>query len=257
MQYIDIHTHLNLDAFKEDREAVYGRMAAEDVACINVGTRRDTSEKALTLAREHQTGVYATVGLHPNEVTHEIFEYDTYKALGQYQEVVAIGECGLDYFRSEEEISNIQKEAFVAQIELANELHKPLMLHVRAGAYGDAYKEAYELIRAHAKVLGNVHFFAGSLDEAKRFWDIGYSTSFTGVITFTHDYDEVVKEAPKELIHAETDAPYVTPAPDRGKRNEPQNVIRVYERIAELRGIEREEMRMQLLKNAETLFSLS
>jgi TatD DNase family protein len=112
------------------------------------------------------------------------------------------------------------------------------------------------MLKSLAKVKGNAHFFAGSLEDAKKFWDLGYSTSFTGVLTFTHDYDEVVRHAPKELIHAETDAPYVAPVPYRGKRNEPVYVIEVVKKIADLRGVSVEDMKSQLLKNAQAMFGL-
>lgn len=255
MKYVDIHTHVNLDAFADDAVEVSERTLADGVSFINVGTGKATSEKAVALAHTFNE-VFATVGVHPNEVLDEPFEYDFYKTLAEDEKVVALGECGLDFFRSDEHAFAKQREVFVAHIELANELQKPLMLHVRAGEGGDAYKEAFELIKAHAQVPGNVHFFAGSVEEGKRFWDIGYSTSFTGVITFTHDYDEVVRSAPKELLHAETDAPYVTPVPHRGERNEPAHVQAVYRKIAELRGVDEDAMRAQLVENAQTLFNI-
>ncbi len=189
----------------------------------------------------------------------EEFDLDTYRPLAEDPTVVAIGECGLDYYRCDEATIEKQRAAFISQIELANEVGKPLMLHVRpsteAGA-PEAYGDAFELVKQHAKVRGNVHFFAGTVDEAKRFWEIGYSTSFTGVITFTHDYDEPVKAAPKELIHAETDAPYVTPVPHRGTRNEPRYVTEVVQRQAELRGVAPAEWAIQLRENARTLFGI-
>jgi TatD DNase family protein len=106
-------------------------------------------------------------------------------------------------------------------------------------------------------VLGDVHFFAGTYDIAKQFWDMGYTTSFTGVITFAKEYDETVKNAPLDMLHAETDAPYVAPVPFRGHRNEPLHVREVYKRIAELRGEDEEVVRVQLLENARRLFSIS
>ncbi len=277
MTYSDVHTHINLAAFAEDREVVTGRALEADVAHINVGTQYKTSEAAVALAEQFSEGVYATVGLHPVHTsasyhdseelggdygkaftsTGEEFNYDAYKKLAMHQKVVAIGECGLDFYRmpSEEEWHK-QIEAFEMQIALANEVKKPLMLHLRSGNGRNAYKEAQDILKRSAKVLGNSHFFAGSLDDARGFWDMGYTTSFTGVLTFTHNYDEVVKAAPLDMLHAETDAPYVAPVPHRGDRNEPSYVIEVVKKIAEIRGEEENAITTALFENARRIFGI-
>ncbi|MCA9363730.1 TatD family hydrolase [Candidatus Kaiserbacteria bacterium] len=273
--YIDIHTHLNLSAFSEDWKEAAKRAQEEGVALINVGTQRDTSAAAVEIA-DATDGVYATIGIHPVHATKsyhdeqelgpeqkgftsrgEEFDHDYYAELAKSPKVVAVGECGLDYYRVDKDAKEKQEETFIRQIEFANEIERPLMLHVRASqGTMDAYEDALVLVKRYAKVRGNVHFFAGSLEVAKQFWDIGYSTSFTGVLTFTHDYDAVVQAAPKELIHAETDAPYVAPVPHRGERNEPLHVREVYKKIAELRGEDEEVMRAQLVENASNLFGI-
>ena len=272
--YIDVHTHANLAAFRDDYADVIRRALDAGVAMINVGTQYDTSKRAVELLDEFPEGVYATVGLHPihtspsyhdkDEVGEEgkaftsrgeVFDHAVYKELASHPKVVAIGECGLDYYRVLDPEDHIkQVEAFEMHIALANELQKPLMLHLRSGKGGNAYKDAQRILKAQAKVRGDSHFFAGSLEDAKGFWDMDYSTSFTGVITFARDYDDVVREAPAHLIHAETDAPYVTPAPHRGKRNEPVYVIEVVKKLAELRGTTLEAQRTQLMENARTMF---
>lgn len=276
-RYIDVHTHVNLNAFKEDWEAAIERSRAEGVAMINVGTQIDTSKRAVEIAEGFESGVYATIGVHPVHTTKsyhdekelgeegkaftsrgEEFDPEQYRALGESEKVAAIGECGLDYFRIEKDTKEKQEEAFIAQIELANELNKPLMLHVRASEGSmDAYKDALKIVKRYAKVRGNVHFFAGTLDIAKTFWEIGYTTSFTGVITFAKQYDEVIQHAPLTMLHGETDAPYVAPKPFRGQRNEPIHVREVYKKIAELRGEDEESVRLQLLQNARELFGVS
>ena len=114
----------------------------------------------------------------------------------------------------------------------------------------------YALLKQHAKVPFNVHFYAGTWEQAKRFFDIGGTISFTGVITFAKDYEEVVKHAPLDLIHAETDCPYVAPVPHRGKRCEPWMVVEVVKKIAEIKGVEEETVRLQLLENARTLYGV-
>lgn len=234
-----------------------------------VGTQYDTSSAAVALA-ERYDNVWATIGLHPihtsksyhdekelgeggKEFTSrgEAFESAKYEALGRSPRVIAVGECGLDYFRVDESTKGVQSEAFIQQIELANTLGKPLMLHIR-----NAYDDALEILKAHAKVRGDVHFFAGDWDIAKQFLDMGFTLSFTGVITFTADYDEVVKNAPLDMLLSETDAPYVTPAPHRGKRNEPAYVEYVVRRIAEIKGESFERTQEQLLINARRVFGI-
>jgi TatD DNase family protein len=276
MEYIDIHAHVNVAAFKDDGNEVINRALEAGVAMIHVGTQFDTSIRAVALVSEYSEGVYATVGLHPihtgpsffdsQELDEsekgftnkgELFDAEKYRDLAVHPRVVAIGECGLDYYRDiRDEDWRKQVEAFEMQIAFANKMGKPLMLHVRNGSRGSAYRDALKILKRDAKVLGNAHFFAGTLEDAKKFWDMGYSTSFTGVLTFTHEYDEIVKQAPCEFLHAETDAPYVAPVPHRGKRNEPLYVREVVQRMAEIRGVNVEVLKGILLRNAENLFAL-
>lgn len=287
-RYIDTHAHVNISAFNEDFEAVISRARAEGVAMINVGTQQDTSKRAVELA-EHYEGVYAIIGLHPVHTgasyhdekelgpegkgftsRGEVFDADFYRALAKSKKVVGLGECGLDYYRLESDTKEKQETAFIAQIELANELGLPLMIHTRDAKGNQAssrtsrsdldvsvYDDTYAILKQYAKVPGNVHFYAGTYEQAKQFFDIGFSVSFTGVITFAKDYEEVVKNAPLDMIHAETDCPYVAPVPHRGKRNEPVFVKEVYKKIAEIRGMDEEEVRIQLLKNAERLYKIN
>jgi len=276
VRYIDTHTHVNLSAFEADREEVLARARDAGVAMINIGTKLSTSEKAVAIARAHEQA-YAAVGLHPvqtvpglhdeDEVGEggkpfiskgEVFDYDVMKALAQDSRTVAIGECGLDYFHTTSESEAAQREAFVAQIHLANELGKPLMLHVRNGkdASKNAYKDVAAILKSEARVRGNAHFFAGSVDDARLYLDRGFSVSFTGVVTFTRDYDEVVRFVPADMIHAETDAPYVSPKPYRGQRNEPLYVREVVQKLAEIRSVDPEQFREQLLLNAHTLYGI-
>jgi TatD DNase family protein len=171
---------------------------------------------------------------------------------------VAIGECGLDFFHTTPESIGAQKAAFIEQIHLANEIGKPLMLHIRNGKDSsmNAYRDVWEILKSECKVVGNAHFFAGSIEDAKLFLDIGFSVSFTGVVTFTRDYDEVVRYIPDDMIHAETDAPYVAPVPHRGSRNEPLYVIEVAKKLAEIRGSDTEQFEKQLIKNAHRMYNL-
>ena len=297
-QYVDIHAHANFAAYDADRDAVICRALDAGVWMMNVGTQKDTSASAVALAGQYERGVFATVAIHPVHTcaSHhdekefgagesgktfvtkgEVFDPALYRTLAADPKVVAIGECGLDYFHLDEQSLKTQKEVFVKHIELANELGKPLMLHIRDGAkmgvgnsFGvaadgagahvsgpvSAYADAYELLKRHAKVKGNVHFFAGTWEEAQHFFELGFTISFTGVITFAKEYAEVVRRAPLDMIHAETDCPYVTPAPYRGKRNEPAHVREVVKKIAEIRGEDFEVVRAQLVENALRVFGL-
>lgn len=287
-KYIDIHSHVNFQAFDADRGEVIKRALDGETIVINVGTQADTSRQAVALAEQYENGVYAIVGLHPihtgasyhdekelgeggKEFTSrgEVFDKEVYREFLKNPKVVGIGECGLDYFRMDEESIEKQKSAFVAQIELANEFGKPLMLHIRNNpkkvhpADGtpqegnlNAYFDALELLKQHAKVKGDVHFFAGGLAEAKAFLDFGFTLSFTGVITFTTDYDEVIKHTPLDMIMTETDSPYVTPVPHRGKRNEPVYVREVTKKIAEIKNLPENEVAEAILANAKRVFGV-
>jgi TatD DNase family protein len=249
MKYFDAHTHTNFVAYDEDRDLVMARAREAGVGMNIVGTQIDTSRSAVALAERH-ADAWATIGLHPTHTSKsfhdtkelgeggkeftsrgEVFDIKAYEELAMSPKVIAIGECGLDYYRLESDTKKVQEEAFIQQIELANSINKPLMLHIR-----NAYEDSIAILKAHAKVRGDVHFFAGDWAVAKRFLDLGFSLSFTGVVTFTHDYDEVVRNAPLDMILSETDAPYITPVPYRGTRNEPAYVTKVVEAIAAIRN---------------------
>ncbi len=293
IKYLDAHTHVNLAAFKGDWREVIERALGIGVGLVNVGTQKDTSLRAVEIAREFgPEPVFAVVGLHPVHTSKsfhdadelgegeaaktftsrgEIFDYEYYKKLASDPKVVAIGECGLDYFRigtDKTDSADIddkkekQKTAFVEQIKLAHEVKKPLMIHCRS-AFGDLI----EILIQNSKFLiperpGIVHFFTGTKDDAKKLLDLGFYFTFGGVITFPPkagrrpDYEDIIKFLPLEKILSETDAPYVSPAPYRGKRNEPAYVIEVVKKLAELKGLPIEEMGNQILKNTSECFNL-
>ncbi|MFA6050521.1 MAG: TatD family hydrolase [Candidatus Paceibacterota bacterium] len=268
-KFVDNHAHLNFNAFKDDLPEVLQRAKDADVLVVNVGTQQDTSVRAVEIA-EQNDGVYAIVGLHPvhtgksfhdekeigeggQEFTSrgEIFDYNFYKKLALNPKVVGIGECGLDYYRLEEDTKAVQKKAFEDQIRLSLETGKPLMLHIR-----EAYEDSIEILKAHNVCKANVHFFAGSKEIAKQFLDLGCTLSFTGVITFAKDYEELVAYTPFDRILSETDCPYVAPKPYRGKRNEPAYVVEVVRKVAEIKKVSFEEAAEKLLKNSKVLFGI-
>jgi TatD DNase family protein len=273
-KYFDVHAHVNFKAYDEDREDTIKRALDEGVYMMNVGTQQDTSAYAVELAEKYSEGVYASIALHPIHTSashHDVkelgeegkaftsrgeeFDMDFYEKLAQSEKVKAVGECGLDYYRLDEKTAQRQKEIFIKHIELANKVGKPLMLHIRSGSGRSAYKDAIDILKEHAKVKGDVHFFAGSWEEAQWFLVLGFTLSFTGVVTFTHDYDEVVKNTPLDMILSETDCPYITPTPFRGKRNEPLHVREIVKAIARIKGEDEEKVRIQLVENAKRVFS--
>ena len=285
-KYIDIHSHVNFKAFDDDRDAVIHRAIDNDTWVINIGTQFDTSKKAVEMTNDYPEGVYSAVGLHPihtgasyhdtNELGNEgqeftsrgeIFDKEKYKELTKLGKVVAIGECGLDYYRCKKDSIEKQKVAFIAQIELANELRLPLMLHVRnddTDKTRNAYFDVYELIKKYSKldkVKGVSHFFAGSVEDMKRFIDIDVYISFAGPITYKPkpeicDYIGVIKETPLDMILADTDSPYVAPVPHRGKRNEPIYVSKIVKKIAEIKGLTEKETSKAIFSNAKRLFKI-
>jgi TatD DNase family protein len=280
-RYIDTHAHLNLALFDADVEAVTERCQVEEVAVINVGTKESTSARAVELAKQNEQQ-YAIIGLHPIQAASshsdtaeteegdtfpnqpgEVFEADFYRQLAKSNRVIGVGECGLDYYHTLPASYELQEAAFIAQIELANELNLPLMIHTRGPKQGkvsptgrSVYKDVYEILKQYARVPFNVHFYAGTYDEAKQFFSLGGTISFTGVITFAKVYEEIIKVVPLELIHAETDCPYVAPVPYRGQRAEPWMVQSVYNKIAEVRDIPEEEVREVLVNNARRFYNL-
>lgn len=287
--FFDAHTHVQFSGYDADRDAVIDRAAAADVRMINVGTQKDTSRAAVALAEQYPDAMYAAVGLHPihtgrshHDVQElggadagsaakaftsrgEVFDKDYYRALAQNSKTVAIGECGLDYFHftddepREAQIEK-QKAAFLAQIELAQEVGKPLMIHCR-----NAFADLIEFVRPHAASLapGVIHFFTGTADDARALLEMGFSFTFGGAVTFPPrkgmaqgDYDDVIKLIPIDRILSETDAPYVTPIPFRGQRNEPAYVVHTVARLATLKDVSSDEMKAQIWANAARIFLL-
>jgi TatD DNase family protein len=262
MEYIDIHSHLYFKDFDADREEVIARMKERGIATISIGTGPETSRQSVDLAHAHEN-MYACVGMHPGDVV-DASVPALIDELALDPKVVAIGECGFDYFRLEanaEEIKKSQKKVFEHQIELALKVGKPLMLHCR-GSKGsqDAYHDTLDILESYHKanpaLSGNAHFFAGDQDVLKRFLDIGFTVSFTGVLTFTHDYDDLVRYTPLESLHVETDAPFVAPQPHRGARNSPEYIPYVVKALARIREEDEEMINKTLISNAERAFGI-
>lgn len=258
-RYFDAHSHIQDKAFDADRDVVISRMKEEGIGALVVGTDMQMSRDAVGLAEAHEN-LWAVIGLHPTDNRSEQFDFDAYKTLGEHPKVVAVGECGLDYFHATDPAEREQQKAlFREQIRLAEALGKPLMVHIRPskGSYEDAYRDALEILGEYPKVTGNIHFFAGTPELAREFSDRGFTMSFTGVVTFARDYDEILRTLPLSHILSETDCPYVAPLPYRGKRNEPAYVSEVAKKIAEIRGEPFEMVQKALVENGLRVFNIS
>ncbi len=256
LDYFDIHSHPNFPQYDEDRGELISRMINNSVGTVSIGTDYKTSRESVELADKNEN-IWAAIGLHPADDNGVVFDEERYIELVSNPKVVAIGECGLDFFHIKDDTSRKnQRKDFGKQIEFAIKHNKPLMIHSR-----DTYDEVYQILLSYSKsfgekLRGNMHFFVGDVPMAKKFLDINFSISFTGVITFVRDYDETIKYIPKDKIMAETDAPYVSPVPYRGKRNEPSYVIEVYKKLAEIRGSNFEDLRIQINNNVTKSFGI-
>lgn len=248
----DTHSHVNDPQFDADREAVIADMKERGIGAIVVGTDAEMSLHAVQLAQEHEH-LWAAVAQHPADKPEEVFDASLYESLAQNPRVVAIGECGLDYFHEKtEEGRKRQAELFEQHLLLAEKFGKPVMIHCR-----DAYPDLLAMLDAHPSVKGNIHFFAGDWSTAQEFLKRGFTLSFPGTITFTAQYDDVVKNIPADMYMAETDAPYVAPKAFRGKRNEPKYVEEIVKRIAELRGENFETVAAQTVATATRVWGLT
>ncbi len=265
--YIDIHSHLNLSPLLEKKDVILVKMRELGVGTVTVGTGLETSREALKIAEDNPDICFATIGIHPTD-SDELFDEQVFLELAQHIKTVAIGETGLDYFRDQsEETKQKQVELFKKHIELANKVGKPLMLHVRASkGTDDAYYDALAILKppllegepreAGGGVRANFHFFSGSKKCMEDIITAGFTISVDGPITFSKDYDDMIKAVPLDKIMIETDAPFAAPAPYRGKPCEPWMVIEIAHKIAELKGLDLEVVQVQVLDNTARFFAL-
>lgn len=285
---IDAHTHIHFPVYDKDREAVIDRARAAGVKMVCVGTQAASSEAAVELVRKYPGEIWATAGFHPTHVAqtqhartergltrtggwyHDKkeqlepiqpkFNIDELREIAKNPEVVAIGECGLDYYRLTDldKEKNDQQEAFEVQIEIAKDLNKALMIHCRPSkGTDDAYSDLLGQITNHKSQIPKiVHFYVGSLAITKKLVEAGFYFTFGGVITFARDYDEMIKYIPLDHILLETDAPYVAPAPYRGKRNEPAYIVETGKKMAELKSASLEEVVEVTTNNALKVFKI-
>lgn len=278
--YIDTHAHLNFKVYRPDADKVIKRALNENVHLIIPSVNYKSSKQALTIANKYLRGVNVAVGLHPTNledviekydgkevlISAEEFNIDVYQQLAKFKKVVAIGEIGLDYYRRDlhknmSAIKEQQKKVFLQQLELANNLELPAIIHCR-----DAHDDMLDLLTKfkakHTDKLpkdrpwGVMHCFSGDEDLAWKYFNLGLIISFTGVITFSKQWDDLIRKVPNDKIMIETDSPFMTPEPYRGKRNEPILVKYIAKKIAELKKMPMEEVGRITTENAQKIFNL-
>lgn len=250
----DSHAHINDEQFDDDREQVIERALENGVTGIlNAGTCMASSAHSVALAQQYES-IYAAVGIHPHEVVGTLEgDYEQLATWCKQDKVVAIGEIGLDYYRDLVP-RDIQHEVFVRQIDVARQMNMPLIIHDR-----DAHQDVMDIIRKEAKGLSGVlHCFSGSLEMATELIKLGFYISIAGPVTFKNaaKLPEIVANVPLERLLVETDCPYLTPHPHRGKRNEPAYVRIVAEQVASLRCIELSVLAEATSANTKRLFKI-
>lgn len=258
---IDTHCHLNFDGYDADRDEVIARAAVAGVArVVNPGVDEETSRAAVALAAHHE-GIYAAVGIHPNDTANfSDADLGWVEALAGEAKVVAIGEIGLDY-HWDDSPKPMQFKAFEAQLALAARLELPVIIHNR-----EASEDVIAILETWARDLppalkdrpGVLHSFSAPGSVADRALAAGFYLGFTGPITFKNadDLRHIAARVPLDRIVVETDGPFLTPTPYRGKRNEPAYIPLIVERLARLHTIPIDEMAQATTANAERLFRL-
>ena len=295
---IDTHSHISFKAYDDDRDEVIQRTQKEGVVCIDVGTKYETSKRAIELA-EKNNDIYAAIGMHPIHIKTDLLkikmdeeegafaplgeEYDKekYKELAKSSKVVAIGEIGLDYYYRPktttrlEQFKELQKKVFTEQLDLAKELDLPVIIHCRM-----AHADVLDILKSQIlnpndqKLRGVIHCFTGSLEEAKKYMELGFYLGINGIIfsAFAKGYggsseasseggkyatlEDVVKEIPLDKILVETDCPYLTPPEAGAERNEPIFVKYVIQKIADLKGMSFDGVTSATTENAKKLFGI-
>ena len=249
---VDAHAHLDDAAFDGDREELLKHIKEQGIIVINAGSDLESSRMSLELARNYDF-VYACAGVHPHEASKVSPDYiDGLRDLAKHPKVVAVGEIGLDYhynFSPRE----VQKKVFEAQLSLAKEMGLPVVVHSR-----EALGDTLEILKKSGVKKGLMHCYSGSLDEARDFLDLGFYFSFGGVLTFkkAEDVRKVAAGLPKERVLIETDCPYLSPEPFRGKRNDPTRLIYIVRALSYIWGISEEEVVKITKNNAKKLFGI-
>ncbi|MBE9546047.1 MAG: TatD family hydrolase [Proteobacteria bacterium] len=253
--FIDSHAHLEMRAFDRDRDEVITRAKEAGVDYIvTIGTTLSDCEKAISIANKYKS-VYAAVGIHPHEVKNiNDLTYESLKEMAKAEKVVAYGEIGLDFFRNLSP-RDVQIRRFGEQLELAGEIGLPVIIHDR-----EAHAETLKMLKGwKGSRRGIVHCFSGDYEMAKKCIDMGFYISIPGTITYKKSdvLRKVVRKIPIESMLVETDSPFLSPEPRRGKRNEPAYVVYTARRVAEIKGLPLEEVGRITSENTKNVFGIT
>ncbi len=251
MEFIDTHCHIYYDKYQDDIKDVINRANDNNVKkMICVGVDIPSSEKSIALSKQYES-IFATVGYHPHEAKLVDNNYlDKMIELLKHPKSIAVGEIGLDYYYEHSD-KKTQIKIFREQLELAKDLDMPAVIHNRESDH-----DLYENIKASKIDKGVIHCYSSDVNYANKLFDLGLLVSFTGIVTFSKSLQKVVKEIPLDKMMIETDSPYLTPVPFRGKRNEPHMVSLVAEKIAEIKNIPLEEVAKITTATAKNLFGI-
>lgn len=250
----DTHAHYDDERFDGDRDAVLQAMPGKNVGLIvNPGCDLPSSRMAVDMAHTYDF-LYAAVGIHPENCADFVLEQvDELRALAAEDKVVAIGEIGLDYYWAENPPRELQQEVLRRQLQLAQELSLPVIIHDR-----DAHADTLAIVREFPAVRGVFHCFAGSAEMARELIEMGWLLSFNGAATFKNakKAPEVIAAVPLDKLMIETDAPYLTPVPHRGERNDSSFVRFVAEKIAEIKGVSAQEVERATWETGRAFFGI-
>ncbi len=253
---IDSHAHLDMEQFDSDRDEVIQRALSADVGkVVTVGIDVNSSLKAISIAESYPS-VFAAVGIHPhNADLADRQDLKRIRSISTGKKVVAIGEIGLDFYRNLSSRDN-QRERFRQQLDTAMRCNLPVVVHAR-----EAHEEVLEILSSFKtdESRGVIHCFSGDIDLAESFIEMGYFISIPGTVTFKNAslMHEVAAGIPLDMMLLETDSPFLSPIPYRGRRNEPSRVVHTAQKVADIRGITLEEVAMRTSENARQLFGLA
>lgn len=255
MEFFDSHAHYNDEKFDEDRDKLLQDIYGEGITkIINAGYSLESSKKAVEIAEKYDF-IYATVGISPNDIDDfKKQDLEEIEKLAQNKKVVAIGEIGLDYHWNTEN-KKLQKEVFISQIEIANKLNLPIVIHTR-----EAIFDTLEILKNQIKCVkkGIFHCCPLNIDLVREGLKLGFYISFAGPITFKNskNAEEIIKMVPMERILIETDSPYLSPEPLRGKRNDSRNVKYMAQKIAEVKEISLDKVAEATYNNSKSVFGI-